>query len=124
MFETILLALCPSNFGDIAKTYLSRTAGIGVGAAATATAVSLGFALNSKDGVGSGPAYNLFGSLKHYTAASFGTSGILFKDTLEVNAFEDPKVEGITIYVSRVKRPMVDKVRHGLFQVCHRSSRI
>ena len=91
--------------------------GIGIGAAATATAIGLGVALNSKDGVGKEPAYSLFSSMKHYTAAKFGTSGIIFKDTLEVEALEDPKVEGITIYVSRVKRPMVDKMRHGFFQV-------
>mmetsp|Transcript_21705 Transcript_21705/g.56341 ORF Transcript_21705/g.56341 Transcript_21705/m.56341 type:complete len:198 (-) Transcript_21705:468-1061(-) len=35
--------------------------------------------------------------------ASFGASGIIFKDTAEVTAFDDPDVEGVTVYISNMK---------------------
>lgn len=92
--------------------------GIGIGVASAASAVGLGCALYSKYEADTGPAKSFFGasSSTPSTVASFSTSGLLFKDTVDVKSFEDPKVKGITLYISRVKRPMLDKLRKGFFQ--------
>ena len=40
--------------------------------------------------------------------ASITASGLVFKDKLIVDAFADPKVEGVTLYVSDFERPVVE----------------
>ena len=37
---------------------------------------------------------------------SIATSGLIFKDTLKINAFKDPKVDGVIIYLSDFERPL------------------
>jgi catabolite regulation protein CreA len=37
-------------------------------------------------------------------------SGLVFKDTLVVEAFDDPKVKGVTLYVSNFERPMTGTI--------------
>ena len=36
-------------------------------------------------------------------------SGLVFKDTLKVESFDDPKVKGVTLYVSNFERPLNGK---------------
>lgn len=36
-------------------------------------------------------------------------SGLVFKDTLTVESFDDPKVKGVTLYVSNFERPLNGK---------------
>ena len=43
----------------------------------------------------------------------FGSSGIIFKDQLEVMAVGDPKIRGVTIHIARIKRPITDRLRRG-----------
>ncbi|CAM9230854.1 unnamed protein product [Choristocarpus tenellus] len=43
------------------------------------------------------------------------TSGLIFKDTLNVEAFSDPKVDGVTLYLSDFTRPVSDKLMNGDF---------
>ena len=38
--------------------------------------------------------------------AEIDTAGILFKDKLVIDAFPDPKVEGVTLYISDFSRPV------------------
>ena len=38
--------------------------------------------------------------------ATIETSGILFKDTLEIHAFDDPTINGVTCYVSTPKKSL------------------
>eukprot|EP00775_Hariotina_reticulata_P010160 gene10160-10319_t len=45
----------------------------------------------------------------------FQASGFLFKDTVEVNALDDPDVPGVTIYFSDFKRSLVDKLQKDFF---------
>eukprot|EP00879_Flechtneria_rotunda_P003057 GHRR01003277.1.p1 GENE.GHRR01003277.1~~GHRR01003277.1.p1 ORF type:complete len:252 (+),score=33.78 GHRR01003277.1:1011-1766(+) len=45
----------------------------------------------------------------------FEASGFLFKDAVEVNAFDDPAVPGVTIYFSDFKRSLVDKLAKDFF---------
>ncbi|WIA14579.1 hypothetical protein OEZ85_003095 [Tetradesmus obliquus] len=45
----------------------------------------------------------------------FQASGFLFKDTVEVNALDDPEVPGVTIYFSDFKRSLVDKLQKDFF---------
>lgn len=33
-------------------------------------------------------------------------TGLIFKDYLKINAFEDPKIKGVTIYISDFDRPI------------------
>ena len=44
------------------------------------------------------------------TVGSIETSGIVFKDKLTVHAIKDPKLEGITIYISDFDRPVTEKL--------------
>lgn len=47
--------------------------------------------------------------------ASISTSGIIFKDTLKVSAFEDPKVSGVALYISDFERPLTEKLAKDFF---------
>ncbi|GIL80071.1 hypothetical protein Vretimale_12892 [Volvox reticuliferus] len=47
--------------------------------------------------------------------AEFTASGLLFKDTVEVTALEDPEIQGVTIYFSDFKRNIVDKLSKDFF---------
>lgn len=42
-------------------------------------------------------------------------SGILFKDRLVVDAFVDPKIDGVTIYLSDFERPITDRMQKDFF---------
>eukprot|EP00435_Cladocopium_sp_Y103_P065021 s1620_g26.t2 len=42
-------------------------------------------------------------------------SGFIFKDTINVEAFEDPKVSGVTLYISDFSRSVADRVSKGDF---------
>jgi len=44
------------------------------------------------------------------TIASFAASGLIFKDTVQVVALPDPAVPGAVVYVTEVKRSLVDKL--------------
>lgn len=37
-------------------------------------------------------------------------SGLVFKDTLVVESFDDPKVKGVTLYISNFERPLTGKI--------------
>ena len=47
--------------------------------------------------------------------ASITASGLVFKDKLIVDSFADPKVEGVTLYVSDFERPVVERVQKDFF---------
>eukprot|EP00638_Chattonella_subsalsa_P008727 CAMPEP_0117757922 /NCGR_PEP_ID=MMETSP0947-20121206/15052_1 /TAXON_ID=44440 /ORGANISM="Chattonella subsalsa, Strain CCMP2191" /LENGTH=150 /DNA_ID=CAMNT_0005577973 /DNA_START=221 /DNA_END=673 /DNA_ORIENTATION=+ len=42
-------------------------------------------------------------------------SGLIFKDTLNVEAFQDPKVEGVTLYLSDFSRPITERLQKDFF---------
>ena len=37
-------------------------------------------------------------------------SGLVFKDTLQIESFEDPKVRGVTLYISNFQRPLTERL--------------
>uniref|UniRef100_A0A7S1YEI7 PsbP C-terminal domain-containing protein n=1 Tax=Grammatophora oceanica TaxID=210454 RepID=A0A7S1YEI7_9STRA len=37
-------------------------------------------------------------------------SGLIFKDTLEIESFDDPKVKGVTLYISNFQRPLTERL--------------
>jgi catabolite regulation protein CreA len=45
----------------------------------------------------------------------FSTSGLVFKDTLNVERFADPHVSGVSIYLSNFNRAFTDKLQKGDF---------
>ncbi|KAF5833423.1 CreA protein-domain-containing protein [Dunaliella salina] len=45
----------------------------------------------------------------------FEASGFLFKDMIEVSAYDDPVVEGVTLYFSDFKRSLTDKLAKDFF---------
>ena len=47
------------------------------------------------------------------TLGKISGSGLVFKDTLVVEAFDDPKVKGVTLYVSNFERPMTGATLRG-----------
>ena len=38
------------------------------------------------------------------------TSGIVFKDTLNIEQFDDPKVKGVTLYISNFQKPINERL--------------
>jgi len=42
-------------------------------------------------------------------------SGLVFKDTLEIESFADPKVKGVTLYVSNFQRPLTERLSKDFF---------
>ena len=42
-------------------------------------------------------------------------SGLVFKDTLKITAFDDPKVSGVQLYLSDFQRPVTEKLNGGMF---------
>lgn len=42
-------------------------------------------------------------------------SGLLFKDRLVVDAFPDPKIEGVTVYLSDFERPITERMQKDFF---------
>ena len=47
--------------------------------------------------------------------ADIPASGIIFKDSINVEAFRDPKVEGVTIYISDFRRPLAERIAKDFF---------
>lgn len=71
------------------------------GAAAVALALS----------AAAGPAF----AANREKVGEFAASGLLFKDTVEVVALDDPDVPGATLYLSEFKRSLADKVAKDFF---------
>lgn len=42
-------------------------------------------------------------------------SGLVFKDTLSIERFDDPKVKGVVLYISNFDRPVTEKFTKGNF---------
>ncbi len=47
--------------------------------------------------------------------ADIPASGLIFKDAINVEAFPDPKVKGVTIYVSDFRRPLAERLAKDFF---------
>ena len=47
------------------------------------------------------------------TIGEIAGSGLVFKDTLKIEAFDDPKVAGVQLYLSDFQRPVVEKLAKG-----------
>jgi hypothetical protein len=43
-------------------------------------------------------------------------SGLVFKDTLQIESFDDPKVQGVTLYVSNFERPITERLTSNFLQ--------
>jgi len=43
-------------------------------------------------------------------------SGLVFKDTLEVERFEDPKIRGVTLYITNFQRPITERLTTSFLQ--------
>ena len=50
------------------------------------------------------------------TIAEISGSGLVFKDTLVVESFDDPKVQGVSLYVSNFQRPLAERLTKGFFE--------
>jgi len=42
-------------------------------------------------------------------------SGLVFKDTLQIERFEDPKIKGVVLYISNFERPITEKLGGNFF---------
>lgn len=49
------------------------------------------------------------------TVAEIPASGLLFKDTIKVDRFDDPKVEGVSIYLADYQRPINERLAKDFF---------
>lgn len=45
----------------------------------------------------------------------FQGSGLVFKDTLKVESFDDPKIKGVTLYISNFERPLTERLSSNFF---------
>ena len=45
----------------------------------------------------------------------FTTNGLIFKDKLKINEFNDPKVQGISLYMTEFERPINEKLSGDFF---------
>ena len=45
----------------------------------------------------------------------FEGSGLVFKDTLRIESFDDPKIKGVTLYVSNFERPLTERLSSNFF---------
>jgi catabolite regulation protein CreA len=43
-------------------------------------------------------------------------SGLVFKDTLQIESFDDPKVQGVTLYISNFERPITERLTSNFLQ--------
>jgi len=41
--------------------------------------------------------------------------GLIFKDQIKVNAFEDPKVKGVQLYITDFQRPVTERLKKDFF---------
>lgn len=48
--------------------------------------------------------------------ADIAGSGLIFKDTLVVESFDDPKVQGVSLYISNFQRPLAERLKKGFFE--------
>lgn len=80
-----------SRRGALSKMFLISAAGL--------------FSANSAHAFGSGQR-----EIGEITA-----SGIIFKDTIKITAFQDPKVEGVQLYVSDFQRPINERLAKDFF---------
>ncbi len=99
----LILSLCGANrFGSeihvkVIKSYLPRLCGIAVATIATVVQPTINYADSSR------------------VVGDIATSGVFFKDTLRISAFEDPKIPGITLYLSDFDRPITEKLSKDFF---------
>jgi catabolite regulation protein CreA len=42
-------------------------------------------------------------------------SGLVFKDTLKIESFDDPKVKGVTLYLTNFERPITERLQKDFF---------
>ena len=42
-------------------------------------------------------------------------SGLVFKDILQIESFDDPKVRGVTLYISNFQRPLTERIGSNFF---------
>lgn len=42
-------------------------------------------------------------------------SGLVFKDTLVIEGFDDPKVQGVSLYISNFQRPLTERLQKDFF---------
>eukprot|EP00238_Polyblepharides_amylifera_P014906 CAMPEP_0196579558 /NCGR_PEP_ID=MMETSP1081-20130531/22799_1 /TAXON_ID=36882 /ORGANISM="Pyramimonas amylifera, Strain CCMP720" /LENGTH=193 /DNA_ID=CAMNT_0041899185 /DNA_START=254 /DNA_END=834 /DNA_ORIENTATION=+ len=57
----------------------------------------------------------LAGGGDNYQVGEFNASGIVFKDSVEIVGFSDPKVDGVTLYISDFKRSVAAKLQKDFF---------
>ncbi|GAB5357855.1 hypothetical protein AAMO2058_000410500 [Amorphochlora amoebiformis] len=53
---------------------------------------------------------------EYRSVGEFGTSGIFLKDTLKIESIDDPKVEGVTLYISDFSIPITEKFANGFME--------
>eukprot|EP00965_Chrysotila_dentata_P187331 6172064-Pleurochrysis_carterae.AAC.3 len=49
------------------------------------------------------------------TIAEIPASGMIFKDTIKLQRFSDPKVKGVVLYVSDFQRPITERLAKDFF---------
>ncbi|GMH73275.1 hypothetical protein TrRE_jg8441, partial [Triparma retinervis] len=44
---------------------------------------------------------------------SIAGSGLVFKDTLQIESFKDPKIPGVSLYISNFQKPLTERLASG-----------
>ena len=92
---------------DASQTNVSTFAKKFIGSTALGTALSFGTIILPPQPVFAAESSTVVGELKG--------SGLVFKDTLQIERFEDPKVKGVELYISNFQRPITEKLNNGFF---------
>eukprot|EP00545_Synedropsis_sp_CCMP1620_P009966 CAMPEP_0119008116 /NCGR_PEP_ID=MMETSP1176-20130426/3477_1 /TAXON_ID=265551 /ORGANISM="Synedropsis recta cf, Strain CCMP1620" /LENGTH=197 /DNA_ID=CAMNT_0006960387 /DNA_START=8 /DNA_END=601 /DNA_ORIENTATION=- len=105
LLKTLLLLLLPSiitSFGinpnDVKKAMAGAVAAFSIGSAVLLPAPPAAMAADSSRVIG-----------------QIAGSGLVFKDTLTVESFDDPKVRGVTLYISNFQRPLTERLSKDFF---------
>ena len=104
-FSTPLSDIIPQNLRDVTKDLSKK-------ALATALGTFVLLSSNLAPTILPGGEASAGGSR---VIGEIAGSGIFFKDTLTVESFDDPKVQGVTLYISNFQRPLNERLQKDFF---------
>ncbi|GHP09254.1 hypothetical protein PPROV_000799100 [Pycnococcus provasolii] len=98
-----------SGFGFLAGSSLSCEASSEAHSSSAASAASTSTGHEPADRDGS----SMWSSWERRIGSFSAGSGFVMKDTVQVTRIDDPAIEGITLYLTQMKRPVTDRIRTG-----------
>jgi len=122
-FQALLQLFKPGKGRPMDASSASSTAQFQAGVRLlTSTVLPISLSLLSASSLPSSPASTLRSAFVARAAsderrqvADIPASGLIFKDSINVEAFQDPKVQGVTLYISDFRRPLTERLAKDFF---------